>query len=181
MRENNVNDGLKARASSPENDPALSDVVRELRAWSNEGVSVPRLDMAQLRAVLEQSEAGHSGRQRSIWLAAGWVLAAASLCFLALSNGQFRFEWGSFNIQIGNGNSGKELRALRAQVADIRQRCELNQSEYSATIDTLSDRTIALENDLQATAVKLIRAQEAESATRFTEISRILSMTSRID
>ncbi|MCC6154476.1 MAG: hypothetical protein IT367_11990 [Candidatus Hydrogenedentes bacterium] len=106
-------------------------------------------------------------------------MAAASLCILAMSFDGFRIEWGSFNFQMGAGVPEEEVESLRTQLADIQRRSDLNRSEYSAAIEALSNRTVALENDLEATALKLIRAQEAESATRYNEIASILKMTSR--
>jgi len=179
MSKNGLNDDSATRKALPEDDPVHSGVVREVRAWAREGEAIPQLDIARLRAEVEASKPGRKRRLRSLWSGAGWFLAAASLCFLAASLGDFQVQWGSFVIQMGKGESGQEVEALRTQMADVQRRFELNRSEYSAAIETLSNRTIALENDLHATAARLIRAQEAESATRYSDISSILSMTSR--
>ncbi|MCC6797161.1 MAG: hypothetical protein IT366_18740 [Candidatus Hydrogenedentes bacterium] len=178
MNMNDFNECDAARAL-PEEDAAYDGVVRAVRTWVQDGEFPPRIDLAQLNEVVKTKNPGRSVPLRSVWSGAGWLLTAASLCILALSLGEFRVQWGSFNFQVGGGTNERELETLRIQLADFQRRFDMNRSEYSAAVEALSNRTIALENELEATTLKLIRAQEAESATRYKDISSILSMTSR--
>lgn len=88
MNEQNPKDGCGAGNALPEEHPDYEGVMREVRSWVRDGEPVPRLDMARLRSDVEGLDSGRKRRIRSIWSGAGWLIAAASLCILAMSYGE---------------------------------------------------------------------------------------------
>ncbi|NUM52759.1 MAG: hypothetical protein HUU46_03865 [Candidatus Hydrogenedentes bacterium] len=179
MTKHGLDNDLSSASPPPEAEEGLDNVVTQVRAWSNEDVSAPRLDAPFLRSVAS-SQPSSKRRERFSSTAEriGWLCVAASLLLLSLSVAGVRLEWGDASIEFGSTGGELSPRELSAKIAEIEGHFILEQSAKSREIGQLADTVSALETELRETALNLVQSQQAESATRYHDIVSLIHLTS---
>lgn len=154
----------------------------ELRAWANEPVAGPPLDMAALAASIEaekslEAAAGFSspaapGRRRWSPPALAWNLAAAALLLLAFSQTSFTLRIGDSRWQWGR------------QSADARPVAQANPpaaalDDHEAWLADLADQNQQLAKAVAQSHEQLAAWQKTESTTRYDDVARLIAMVQR--
>lgn len=164
----------------PEDTPELRPLIQEVLAWTGEAVDLPVLDVESLMAITSNGEKQvKSPKSRGNWaLRVGWLMVAAASLLLVLSFSPIRVEWGGIALQIGGVTRNDTELPQRLEALEARFNLERN--TFFAAMQDLKAQTRSIQFELHKATTDLVRAQEAESMTRYNDISRLLYMTSNI-
>jgi len=169
---------IKNHPDHPENDPELAEVIREIRGWSGNSPDAPKTDVNALLAALDQIPVEQPVRRDIRPLAyLSWILSAAAVLVVALTQVQFEFSWGESRLSIGTIGVSEIDKGNLVTMEEVDRRINSKQAEIGAAMADLSRRAAELELFVQQSTQELAQNQVAESMTRYNDIQTLLSMT----
>jgi hypothetical protein len=168
----------------PQDTADYERLVEGVRAWAKEPVDVPPLRFEDLEAAAK-ADAGSITRVHDVPRPAralrawAWAMAAAALLLFALSQVSFQVRFGASELNWGKrtslpANTNANLAQLSREIADCRKALE----ENAQRIQSVALQGQLFEQEARIATERLVRLQQAESQTRFQDVSKLIQMVS---
>jgi len=165
-------------------DPAKAEEVRRFfdatTDWAKRPVPESPIDMAELAARTRGATGIRTGRARlrAVW---PWAAAAAAVVLVAaLSQASFSVQLGGAALAWGTPPQTEAVTQLESEISALNQSYAELAADNLRLYDGFDEFVFSLQQlqtQLQIATAELVRNQEREAHTRYTDMQRLLEMT----